>query len=732
MRTSLIALSALALCACSSGDRLPASAPSKPEFRPLGALSGPPIQPTIEEFSPTSGAVASGSIILVKGTGFFRDTRAYMGVFSSLVFIQEAFVFYLDETSLIVFTPPGFPGPADLALANTEEHYVIKEKAFTYVDPVAPAMPVSPVASAHSTLGLFATENNLYTLFPAGVPSSLDRRFQIGWSRFLSTMPLAGSFDGMPGETVGYYEKKRRRFHLATDNAEARTAAISFDFVGAASDEWIPLAGDWNGDGIDTVGLYDPSTGQFHLKNTNSTGPADLVITITDGKLSAPVAGDFNGDGTDGVGIYNPITGQVRIIEAGTETAELKPAAINYVPVVGDWDGTGRDSIAFWDRTTQKLVLGANRSLQFPPTTHNYVPIAGRWRPSTAPGAGTGFAWPTSTLATQRINPGPIVDAYVLGNQMPTLRSLLILRNGKLVTEAYFHGTSPSTAYSVKSVSKSILSALFGIAQREGILPDMTAPLRDYLPAKYFPDGPESKKAKIPLWTLLTMSAGLVWDEDRDARAFTTSTDWVKYTLDKPFEFRKDSDVEVVPGEKWHYSTGLTTVAVHVLTNALEKKTGSRDLYAWANAQLFSKIGIDVRRWDQDASGTLTGGMEMFLTARDMARFGQLYLDLGIALTPAGQLEQVVPMKWVIDSQVGLYPSDDRGGKYNAWWWMRTMSGRPAYFAAGYGGQYVVVVPSLKLVIVTTSKSDTPYQMTGIQDLFLHPMFDRIVAAVTP
>jgi CubicO group peptidase (beta-lactamase class C family) len=159
------------------------------------------------------------------------------------------------------------------------------------------------------------------------------------------------------------------------------------------------------------------------------------------------------------------------------------------------------------------------------------------------------------------------------------------------------------------------------------------------------------------------------------------------------------------------YSTGST----HLLSAILTRATG-RSTWQYANEKLAEPLGFRIRPWQRDPQGIFFGGNDMYLTPRQMLRFGQLWLDEG----RAGD-RQVVPAAWVRESVRQRTSSPWNGHGYGLGWWTRTSGSHAVHFAWGYGGQYVFVVPDLRMVAVFTSQSDGP------RDVGHLPAIHRIV-----
>lgn len=146
------------------------------------------------------------------------------------------------------------------------------------------------------------------------------------------------------------------------------------------------------------------------------------------------------------------------------------------------------------------------------------------------------------------------------------------------------------------------------------------------------------------------------------------------------------------------YSTGST----HLLSAIITRSTGM-DTHRFAMQNLAGPLGVALRRWQRDPQGIFFGGNEMYLTPRDMLKIGTLYLNHG-----AMNGKQIVPRAWVDSSLAPRTISPFNGNRYGYGWWTRTAHGLDIHYAWGYGGQFIFLVPGLKLVVVATSDADSP------------------------
>ena len=320
-----------------------------------------------------------------------------------------------------------------------------------------------------------------------------------------------------------------------------------------------------------------------------------------------------------------------------------------------------------------------------------------------------------STLAQSHVAPpdgvtAPFAEALKAANDLPRLRSLLVSHRGDVVVERYFNGARAASPANVKSVAKSVISALVGVAIARGLVPGPETPIRTYFPE--LGRDQDERKQRITIEDLLTMRSGLESTSNRNYGAWVQSRDWIRYTLTRP--------MVALPGTDMEYSTGNT----HLLSAVVTRATG---MSTWQFAQdaLAQPLGFSLARWPRDPQGIYFGGNDMLLTPRQMLAFGELYLRQG-RVGP----QQVVPRAWVERSFIPRGYSRISGQRYGYGWWMRELAGRQAYFAWGFGGQYIVLVPTLDLVIVTTSASTVAEERRDHRRTLFELVEDLVIAPV--
>jgi CubicO group peptidase (beta-lactamase class C family) len=272
---------------------------------------------------------------------------------------------------------------------------------------------------------------------------------------------------------------------------------------------------------------------------------------------------------------------------------------------------------------------------------------------------------------------------------MPRFRSLLVARHGKLVAENYFGGASSATVFDLRSVTKSVVSMLTGIAIQNGSLPNIDATVGAYIDAPYSLDAGDRA---VSVRQLLTMSSRYQWNENSadDYNLWVLSTDHVQFLLD-----RRQTD----PAGTFTYNSAAVNLLGQVLQDAVAKP-----LPDFATEVLFQPIGITSVRWEELEPNMVNAGSGIKMTATDLLRFGQLLLQRGRSAS-----RQVVPESWI---DAGTTPQFNwreqygaqRATTYGYLWWLAQPPATVATFAWGYGGQFAYVVPSLDLVVVATTE----------------------------
>jgi len=273
-----------------------------------------------------------------------------------------------------------------------------------------------------------------------------------------------------------------------------------------------------------------------------------------------------------------------------------------------------------------------------------------------------------------------------IADGLPEVRALVVVRHGRLVLERYFHGAGPATLFNTKSVTKSVVSALVGIALQEGRIRSLDDPITTWLAAD-ITDRAHPEVKRLTLRHLLTMTTGWRWRENGpETSAWLASPNRVRFMLEQP--------MDAPPGTRFNYSTGVA----HLISAILARATGMSPS-DYARERLFEPIGARPGNWGRDPQGLNEGGSELELSVRDMARFGLLYLNGG---TWRGS--PVVPRTWVLESTTP-HGRVDYGYLWN---YLPAEWGGPAVNAMGYGGQIISIVPAADAVVVIASTTTDP------------------------
>ncbi len=315
-----------------------------------------------------------------------------------------------------------------------------------------------------------------------------------------------------------------------------------------------------------------------------------------------------------------------------------------------------------------------------------------------------------AAVATRGLAPSAVAETIAAAESLPRLRGLLVLRDGERLVERRFHGGPPlDRPVNIKSASKSIVSALVGIAIARGVLKGTDQPILSVLGADA-PARPDPRLARITVGHLLSMQAGLERTSGEFYGRWVASPNWVRFAMARPFVAE--------PGGAMLYSTGST----HLLSAMLTRASG-RSTLELARAWLGEPLGIAIPPWPADAQGIYFGGNEMRLSPHALARFGELYRQGGTIGS-----RRIVPAAWIAASWQPRTVSPWSGQRYGYGWFVGEARGHPIRFAWGYGGQMVYIVPDLALTVVMTSATDGPRD-TGHIDALHRLLADGIIPA---
>lgn len=291
------------------------------------------------------------------------------------------------------------------------------------------------------------------------------------------------------------------------------------------------------------------------------------------------------------------------------------------------------------------------------------------------------------------------------------LHGLIVARDGQVLVERAFRGPPLDRPVNVKSVAKSVISALVGIAVERNILEGVDQPIAPILRDR-LPQDPDPRLDEITIGHLLSMRAGLERTSGPNYGRWVSSRDWVRFALSRPFVDE--------PGGRMLYSTGSS----HLLSAVLTEASG-RSTLQLAREWLGRPLDITIPPWTRDPQGFYLGGNQMALSPRALLRFGELYRLGG---TIGG--EQILPTSWIDASWRPLTSSPFTGHSYGYGWFVAQAGVYPVYYAWGYGGQMLYVLPELALTVVITSDADHPSGRDGYVRVLHRLLVETIVPAV--
>jgi CubicO group peptidase (beta-lactamase class C family) len=301
--------------------------------------------------------------------------------------------------------------------------------------------------------------------------------------------------------------------------------------------------------------------------------------------------------------------------------------------------------------------------------------------------------WLISSLLEQDVDSTVVNNLFLEAEQLDNLYSLLIVKNGYLIAEKYFNGMTVNDAARTASVTKSILSALAGIAVRENFITGTDQKLKDFFPEIDW-ESTDPRKSEITIEQILQMRSGYPWEEVYGyLESLVSSSDWIPFL--KQFPLMNE------PGTEFGYSN----FTAHIM-GIIIARSAKQPLLSFAEDYLFHVMGISVPYWPKDANGYFYGSGDIKMIPRSFAKFGQLYLDNG-----TWKDVQLIPSEWVNSSlQVYSYSTygreiltNIRTLKYGYLWWSGTSGSHQIWFAWGHGGQMVVIVHDLNMVVVATA-----------------------------
>ena len=294
--------------------------------------------------------------------------------------------------------------------------------------------------------------------------------------------------------------------------------------------------------------------------------------------------------------------------------------------------------------------------------------------------------WRTASPESQGMDSNLLVKMLeTIGEKHIAIHSVLVIRNGYIVLDAYSYPYDSDDAHNIHSCTKSVSSALVGIGIDKGYIKDVSQPVLDFFPKRVAKNLDADKKA-MTLENLLTMTTGLECRDSplynwRGLRQLRTSPDWVQFMIDLP--------MAEVPGTRFEYCNG----ASFLLSAILQEQTGM-DTLSFAKKYLFGPLGISDVRWPSNPQGITVGYSDLYMRPHDMAKIGYLYLNDGL-----WDGKRIISSQWVKASTREHIAATHFPG-YGYQWWIVSPG---IYTALGHKGQFIIVVPEKNMVAVFIS-----------------------------
>ena len=315
------------------------------------------------------------------------------------------------------------------------------------------------------------------------------------------------------------------------------------------------------------------------------------------------------------------------------------------------------------------------------------------------------YPWGTSSPELEGLNQTLIDSAFILAEEQSYMRSILVIKNGKIVAEKYFRYFKQNSWHDLRSATKSFTSAITGIAIDKGLL-RLNDKIADILPYGITQNA-DYRIHKVTIEQLLQMKSGIGSDD-----FFATYNSDIVYP--NILQFIMNTPMQAYPGTTFLYSSN----ANFLLTAAIKEVSG-KSAKEFAEEYLCKPLGISISAWSSDTKGINYGGGGLYLSTRNMAAFGLLYLKNGYV---NGQ--QLISQDWIaISFSDHLHAQTDwsvvKNIGYGYLWWMGKLNEYSIYYAMGYAGQFIIIIPESDMIICTTAKAQVSTTQAGIQEDFI-------------
>ena len=295
-------------------------------------------------------------------------------------------------------------------------------------------------------------------------------------------------------------------------------------------------------------------------------------------------------------------------------------------------------------------------------------------------------------VKNEKIKETPLIEN--LAPEEDYIFSTLISKNGEIVFEQYYNGKTKDSLSDVQSLTKGIMSILIGIAIDKGYLKSIKDPIASYFPKEY-ENLKDKAKNEITIEHILNQTSGLSWKGYMEHQEWLNSEDPIYFVLKK--------DLENTPGEKYNYNSGAT----HLLSVIISRITGKSTL-EFANKYLFKPLIVKSVDWQKRNKGYYDGsGLGLKMKPIDLMKIGQLLENKGnwngTTIVSENWIKKMFDQKEKSATLWGL-----KNSIHGLCWYKSKNNGYSIDYGMGYGGQFIILIPNEKLIVVTTHNHDTP------------------------
>ena len=318
---------------------------------------------------------------------------------------------------------------------------------------------------------------------------------------------------------------------------------------------------------------------------------------------------------------------------------------------------------------------------------------------------------PSSTLdSIDGFNTSLLKKAIDNASNLPNFYALLVVKDNNIVVEKYFNGKNQNSLFHLRSITKNFTSAVANVALKQGLFNDIDSSIKTF-----YPNLVEGGKEEITIRHLLNMSSGLQWNEEEEIVDFLTGnkTNSITDMLTR--------ELTSAPGNVFNYNTILP----HILSDIISKQS-NRPYIDYVKQELLDPLGITDFDWERASEGAVWGGGGLQIKARDLVKFGKLYLNDGI-----WKDAQLISKEWVISSKTTQIQTDSPTTGYSNYWWIAQNLNTPLYFGNGFGGQTLMLLPEKNIMIIAFQEHFVGFEQNDLQwnnflsDVF-QPLFNSI------